>query len=203
METLKSSKYQTSKNEQENLPNLQNLTNKEAIAIEESRGVLRAESRLLDELTDNTSFDIKYIKRIHKLMFEKLYPFAGKFRTVNISKNGFVFPAAQFLEQSMESFEKEVLLQLPHEYDNKQMLIKDIAKVHAELLFIHPFREGNGRAARILANLMAYKQGYKSLNFGKLTGKEYEKYVIAVQQAANMNYKAMEEVISFVFDCSL
>ena len=52
METLKSSKYQTSKNEQENLPNLQNLTNKEAIAIEEYRGVLRAESRLLDELTD-------------------------------------------------------------------------------------------------------------------------------------------------------
>ena len=70
------------------------------------------------------------------------------------------------------------------------------AKVHGELLFIHPFREGNGRTFRILANLMARKQGYPGLNFKKI---DFNEYIIAVQQVAQKDYSRMEQIIAYTF----
>lgn len=54
----------------------------------------------------------------------RLYSFAGKYRTVNISKGGFVFPAALYIPQSMQSLEKEILSELPDRYNNQKQLIK-------------------------------------------------------------------------------
>ena len=82
-----------------------------------------------------------------------------------MSKGGFPFAAAKFLPESMSVFEKEILSKLKNTYNKKEDLVRDIATVHGELLFIHPFREGNGRTARLLANLMSRKAGYKSLKF--------------------------------------
>lgn len=89
-----------------------------------------------------------------------LYEFAGKPRTVDMSKGGFRFPAALHLNTNLQQFDAAVLAGLKNEYESHQQLIEDIAVVHAELLFIHPFREGNGRTARLLANLMAEKAGH-------------------------------------------
>jgi len=142
---------------------------------------------------------IRYIKGIHKLSLGHLYSFAGKYRTVNMSKGGFLFPAAQFINESMDSFEKEILSVLPNRYESKESLIKDIAKVHGELLFIHPFREGNGRTARVLANLIVRKQSYQGLNFNKIDEKVFLKYVSAVQSVADKNYLPMEKIIKLLF----
>jgi cell filamentation protein len=176
-----------------------NLSNREEIDIAEFEGFLLAELSLTEELTSRTKFNIKYIKRIHKLSLGHLYSFAGKFRTVNMSKGGFLFPAAKFISQNMDNFEKEILLDLPARYESDQDLIKDIAKVHGEFLFIHPFREGNGRTARVLANLMARKQGIKGLNFEKITENVFPEYVIAVQSVADRNYEPMEKIIKLIF----
>lgn len=181
------------------LPNLLNLSSREAIEKSEFEGFLLAELTLTDELSVRTKFNIKYIKRIHKLSLGHLYSFAGKYRTVNLSKGGFLFPAAQFITQSMDNFENEILINLPLKYENDKSLIKDIAKVHGEFLFIHPFREGNGRTARILANLMVRKQGYKGLNFDKISEKVFPKYVSAVQMVADKNYEPMEKIIELIF----
>lgn len=99
----------------------------------------------------------------------------------------------------MTAFENEFLSKLPDKYNTKAGLVKDIAKVHAELLFIHPFREGNGRTARILANLMARKQGYDALKFELITEMEFENYVLAVQASADKHYEQMEKIIDFIF----
>ncbi len=73
----------------------------------------------------------------------------------------------------MSAFDDEVLSLLHNRYVDVETLIRDIAVVHGELLVIHPFREGNGRTARILANLMARKQGYSALHFEKVGEKEF------------------------------
>lgn len=112
-----------------------------------------------------------------------------------MSKAGFLFPTAQF----MNEFEKDILSLLPNKYVSVENLIKDIAKVHGELLFIYPFREGNGRTARILANLMVRKQGYPGLHFEKIEGIVFSQYVNAFQQVAEKNYKSMEEIIQLIF----
>jgi len=192
-------KYVSSPQESESFPNKLNLSNREEIDKAEFEGFLLAELSLTEELTSRTKFNIKYIKRIHKLSLGHLYSFAGKFRTVNMSKGGFLFPAAKFISQNMDSFEKGILLNLPAKYESDRALIKDIAKVHGEFLFIHPFREGNGRTARVLANLMARKQGIKGLNFEKITENVFPEYVIAVQSVADRNYEPMEKIIQLIF----
>ena len=139
------------------------------IAISEFEGFLKAEIQLTESFTSRTKFNVSYILKMHKLSLGHLYSFAGKYRDVNISKGGFAFPASRFLPETMLEFETKILSKLPAKYTNKEELIKDIAKVHAELLFIHPFREGNGRTARILANLMARKEDYEALKFELIT----------------------------------
>jgi cell filamentation protein len=192
-------KYFSSQDESELLPNLLNLTDKETIEQSEFEGFLLSELTLTDELSVRTKFNIKYIKRIHKLALGHLYSFAGKYRTVNISKGGFLFPSAQFIAKNMDAFEDEILSKLPNKYNNIDSLIRDIAVVHGELLFIHPFREGNGRATRVLANLMARKQGYQGLNFGRIDDKVFPKYVSAVQSVADKNYLPMEKIVRQLF----
>jgi cell filamentation protein len=192
-------RYVFSHDEGELLPNKLNLKDREAIEQSEFEGFLLAELTLTEKLSVRTKFNIRYIKWIHKLSLGHLYSFAGKYRTVNMSKGGFLFPAAQFISRSIETFENEVLSTLPNKYENKESLIKDIAIVHGELLFIHPFREGNGRTARVLANLMARKQGYKGLNFDKIDDKVFLMYVSAVQSVADKDYLPMEKIIKLLF----
>lgn len=192
-------KYESSPDENELLPNLLHLSNRDDIDKSEFEGFLLAELSLTEELNKRTKFNVKYIKRIHKLSLGHLYSFAGRYRTVNISKGGFLFPSAKFISQSMDTFENEILLDLSSRYDSDQSLIKDIAKVHGELLFIHPFREGNGRAARVLANLMVRKQGFKGLNFERINEKVFPEYVLAVQMVVERNYEPMEKIIELIF----
>lgn len=192
-------KYISSPDEDELLPNLLNLINKEDIERSEFEGFLLAELSLTEELTIRTKFNVKYIKQIHKLSLGHLYSFAGKFRTVNMSKGGFLFPAAKYIARSMDVFENNILLKLPSRYDSDRSLIRDIGVVHGELLFIHPFREGNGRAARVLANLMNRKQGFKGLNFERINEKVFPEYVLAVQMVADRNYEPMEKIIELIF----
>lgn len=193
------SKYQVPDNEKERevLKNKLGTTDPLEIATYETQGFANAEYALINELTDQTSFDVEYICRIHRLALIEVYEFAGNYRTVNMSKEGFHFSAAHVLSNSMRVFEQEMLNDLPHVYNSRDQLVKDIGAVHAELLYIHPFREGNGRTARILANMMAFKAGYSGINFDPIakSGDYRNKYIQGVQQALNQEYTIMTEII--------
>ena len=192
-------KYTANSEEGELLPNLLNLSSREDIDKSEFEGFLYAELTLTAELSSRTKFSSKYIQRIHKLALGHLYAFAGKYLTVNMSKGGFLFPTAQFIPHNMNNFDTEILSKLPNKYNDNNSLIKDIAKVHGELLFIHPFREGNGRTARMLANLMVRKQGSEGLHFELIDDNVFPKYVWAVQMIAKRDYKPMEEIVKLIF----
>ena len=102
------------------------------------------ESSLLDSIEVGT---VKGLQQIHAYLFGGLYDFAGKIRTVNISKGGFQFAAAEFLEQNLARIEK-----MP------DTTFEQIAEKYVEMNIAHPFREGNGRATRIWLDLMLKKQ---------------------------------------------
>lgn len=194
-------KYNVPKGEAEGeiLNNKLGLKTLAEIEKAEFDGFLFAYKTLFDELDTKTKFNLKYIFKIHKLALGHLYSFAGKSRTVNISKGGFMFPPAFALDNALKEFDETVLKKLPLRYDNKDELIKYVALVHAELLFIHPFREGNGRTARLLANLMLAKAGYKLLDLENFSKTKFEEYVIAVKMASNKNYAPMEKIIRSLF----
>ena len=67
--------------------------------------------------------------------------------------------------------------------------------VHGVLLFIHPFREGNGRTARLLANLMLEQQGHERLRWELVDEAAFPRYVAAVQQSGLGNYAPMQALM--------
>lgn len=195
-------KYHIPKQEEgEVLPNKLDLSDPEEIGKKETEGFVEAETGLIEELTTETVFDCAYIRKIHRLALYNLYTFAGEYRTVNMSKGGFLFPAAKYVPQNMNLFEQEVLVHLPHHYESRERLIRDIGRVHAELLYIHPFREGNGRTMRILANMMSYKAGYDMIDFEPVEkkGEMRKRYIEGVQAALDENYEPMNNLIRELF----
>ena len=80
---------------------------------------------------------------IHRYLFEGLYDFAGKIRTMNIAKGGFRFANAMYLEAILPVIEK-----MP------ERTFEEIIAKYVEMNVAHPFMEGNGRATRIWLDLM-------------------------------------------------
>lgn len=192
-------KYKSPDNQGDILPNLLGLTSIKQVNESEFEGFLKSEIYFTENLSGRTKINKAYILKIHKMALGHVYSFAGKLRDVNMSKGGFPFAAAKFLPETMSAFENEILSVLPATHKNKEELIRDIAIIHGELLFIHPFREGNGRTARLLANLMSRKSGYDGLLFEKIGKNEFEKYVAAVKSCANKDYNKMIEFITSIF----
>ena len=108
---------------------------KEEERISKTRAVELFESGLLASLLAGT-FDT--LCRIHAHLFSDIYGFAGKLRTVNMSKGNFRFAPLMYLGAALESIER-----MP------QRTFDEIVEKYVEMNIAHPFREGNGRATRI------------------------------------------------------
>lgn len=152
---------------------------------------MRSEIKYETELDNISQINWALISSIHKTAFSHLYKFAGELRQVNLSKGGFMFPAAKFLPSAIKRFEKEFLNPFPSAFSSYEELVEQLAPIHAELLFIHPFREGNGRTARLFVDIIALKRGFERFNFHKITDKRMPEYIQAVQKASNRDYKPM------------
>lgn len=82
----------------------------------------------------------KYItlSKIHRFLFEDVYDFAGKMRTVNLAKGNFRFAPVMYLDAALKSIDE-----MP------QSNFEEIVQKYVEMNVAHPFREGNGRSTRI------------------------------------------------------
>jgi cell filamentation protein len=77
---------------------------------------------------------------------------------------------------------------------------RSLAEVHAELILIHPFRDGNGRVARLLTALMVSQAGLGSLNFSVLAGRRKRRYVEAIHSALSREYAPLETLFVRVIE---
>ncbi|MCX6243334.1 MAG: Fic family protein [Bacteroidetes bacterium] len=184
------------------LKNKLGITDTEKAAEEETIGFIRAQVMFTAKLTKRTKFDQKYIQSIHRTALGHLYPFAGKYRNVNLSKSGHHFLPFIFIRNGMDYLEQEFLSELPSDYDSIDKLIEDIAIVHCELIHIHPFRERNGRTARILADLMSNRAGFPSLELNRFREENYQQYIDALNKGDEKDYKPMIEIIGNLFPVS-
>jgi cell filamentation protein, protein adenylyltransferase len=85
----------------------------------------------------------------------------------------------------------------------REEIVHALAVVHVELVLIHPFREGNGRLARMLSILMGLQGGLPLLDFGNIKGKKKKEYFSAVQAGMDRAYAPMEKILSDVIDRTL
>ena len=78
------------------------------------------------------------LAKIHRILFDEIYDFAGKLRNVNISKGNFRFASALYLNEAVKNIEKM-----------SQSNFDEIIAKYVEMNIAHPFREGNGRSMRL------------------------------------------------------
>ena len=77
---------------------------------------------------------------------------------------------------------------------------RSLAEVHAELILVHPFRDGNGRLARLVALLMASQVGLGSFSLRALAGAGKRTYVLAIQAAMSRNYAPLETLFALAIE---
>ena len=160
--------------------------------------------QLIDEFDRNRCFSTDDLLKIHRRWLETLYEWAGTYRQVLMSKGNFMFAAPAHIPQLMDDFQRELLEKYtPCIFASRQDVITALAIVHTELILIHPFREGNGRHARLLAALMALQAGLPPLDFSGFEQERQKEYFTAVQYGLERNYKPMEKVFTDVITQSL
>jgi cell filamentation protein len=105
---------------------------------------------------------VKGLQQIHAYLFGGLYDFAGQIRKKNISKGGFQFAMAQYLDNSLMQIEK-----MP------ESSFDEIVNKYIEMNIAHPFMEGNGRSTRIWLDLIFKKRLKVCVDWSKINKNDY------------------------------
>jgi len=170
------------------LRNLLAITSKSKMDNVEYQALARAQESYVRKITPKTRFTAAMIRRMRRDWLGPIYPWAGQYRNVELQKGSFRWPPARLVEQNMAEFERSLLARhtpcLPGELTD---VARKIAEVHAELLLIHAFREGNGRLARWLAELMCLQAGFPIPDYG-FTGRGNKKRQVAYLAAVTRGY---------------
>lgn len=153
------------------LENKLGLTSSAGLAREEERiskkkAAMLFENHILDNLE---SGKFSTLQTIHKYLFDEIYDFAGKLRTVNIAKGNFRFAPLMYIELALKNIDE-----MP------QSNFDEIIEKYVEMNIAHPFREGNGRSARIWLDHMLKTEIGKVIDWSKV---DKEDYLLAMERS--------------------
>lgn len=109
------------------------------------------------------------LQAIHQFLFEDVYDFAGKIRTVNLAKGNFRFAPLMYLQVALENIDK-----MP------QSTFDEIIEKYVEMNIAHPFREGNGRSTRIWLDHILKTELRKVVDWSKI---DKEDYLLAMERS--------------------
>lgn len=153
------------------LENKLGLTSSADLAREEERiskkkAVELFEKGILDDLPAGV---FSTLQVIHRYLFEDIYPFAGKIRSVNVAKGNFRFAPLMYLQVALDNIDK-----MP------QSNFDEIVEKYVEMNIAHPFREGNGRSTRIWLDHILKTEIGKVVDWSKV---DKEDYLLAMERS--------------------
>ena len=134
--------------------------------ISKKKAVELFEKGILDKLEAGK---FSSLQEIHKYLFDEIYDFAGKIRTVNIAKGNFRFAPVMYLQAALDNIDK-----MP------QSNFDEIIEKYVEMNVAHPFREGNGRSTRIWLDCILKKEIGKVVDWSKV---DKEDYLLAMERS--------------------
>lgn len=154
------------------LVNTPGIQSRQAIDRLEFDALVSSQKNYLENrISADTRFTEALIKEMHLDWLGTIYSWAGKYRTVDLAKNDFRWPHWRYVPDSMTALENGPLRELtPCIPGTIVEVATRLAVVHAELIMVHPFRDGNGRLARWLSDLMTLQAGLPYPSYG-LTGR--------------------------------
>lgn len=121
------------------------------------------------ELKKYAAGSFELLAAIHRYLFEEIYDFAGKVRTVNLAKGNFRFAPVMYLQAAIENIEK-----MP------QSTFDEMIEKYVEMNIAHPFREGNGRSTRIWLDIMLKKELNLVIDWSLV---DKEDYLLAMERS--------------------
>ena len=131
---------------------------------------------------------VKGLRQIHAYIFGGLYEFAGQIRNVNISKGGFTFANALYLDETLRTIEN-----MPED------TFAQIVQKYVEMNIAHPFREGNGRTTRIWLDMILKKNLSKCVDWSQIDKTEYleamKRSVVDASKIFSLLQKALTDKI--------
>ena len=134
--------------------------------LSKKKAVLLFEKGILDSLSSGKFFTLQ---AIHRYLFEDIYDFAGEIRKVNMAKGNFRYAPLMYLDAALENIDK-----MP------QSDFDEIIEKYVEMNIAHPFREGNGRSARIWLDHMLKQEIGKVIDWSKV---DKEDYLLAMERS--------------------
>ena len=141
------------------------------------------ESGRLDTIEAGT---VAGLAEIHKCLFEDIYDFAGRIRTVNIAKGNFRFVPVMYLEAALAKVEK-----MP------QSTFDEIVEKYVEMNVAHPFREGNGRSMRIWLDVILKNELKMVIDWSLI---DKEDYLLAMERSPVKDIEIKEILKSALTD---
>jgi cell filamentation protein len=186
------------------LKNLLGITSKQVMDEAEARALEQAMDVLVRAYGETHRFTATDLCDCHRIWLGGISEWVGHYRRVNVSKDGFPFAAAAQVPTLMGQFERDVLRRYtPCTFADRAAVIRALAETHVEFVLIHPFRDGNGRLARVLSTLMALQAGLPLLDFSLMAGTGKTTYIAAIQAGLDKRYVPMESLFGEVIEQSL
>ena len=140
------------------------ITDSPTLAREEERISKKAATTLFEKnlLNDMPSGTWTALQKIHTILFQDIYDFAGTLRTVNIAKGNFRFVPVMYLAEAVKTIE-----------DMPQSTFDEIIEKYVEMNVAHPFREGNGRSMRLWLDHMLCTELLKTIDWSQVNKEQY------------------------------
>lgn len=137
------------------------------------------------------SFDLHHLGAIHRHLFQDLYDWAGEVRTVEISKSGHQFQFRQFIETGMADVHSRLVKAEFLRGLDAPAFAAAAGKIMGDVNYVHPFREGNGRAQLFFLEQLAARAGHPI----DLTRIDPARWLEASQAAHDIDYRLMADEI--------
>ena len=140
------------------------ITDSPTLDREEERISKKAATTFFEKnlLNDMPSGTWTALQKIHTILFQDIYDFAGTLRTVNIEKGNFRFVPVMYLAEAVKTIE-----------DMPQSTFDEIIEKYVEMNVAHPFREGNGRSMRLWLDHMLCTELLKTIDWSQVDKEQY------------------------------
>ncbi len=173
------------------LKNLAGITSQQQLNIYEDAVADASMLEIMDFIKDE-SLTFELWKKVHKIMFRDVYEWAGKIRTVRMTKGTSLFANPQFIEFCGKDLFKELKSEGNLENLSLKKISERLSYYYNNFNAIHPFREGNGRSLKIIITEIARRAGYH-IDWEKLS---FQENITASIEGFNGNYEPFCKIYS-------
>lgn len=134
------------------------------------------------------NFSLELIFGLHKRMFSEVWIYAGKKRTNNLN----IGISFHKIDEELKKLVDDYVYWTSNDWD----ILEIATRIHHKLVWIHPFKGGNGRHSRLISNILLYKEAKKTIKWPEdemiiIKSSFRKNYINALQEADNGNYKKL------------